>query len=128
MGSRGIREQRGVAAIPAPGVKDGQPRLTKWIKTSRRNLLEFPSGRLLSIFAVDIEEFRHTGWLARDDRHPYTPQPVSQGIPDASEALGAEACDRRQSAIVSRGLEVGESLESEFFVQPVRKYTADSRG
>jgi hypothetical protein len=101
-------------------MQDRQPCLTRWIEASRRDPLEFPSRSFLSVFAVDVKEFRHTWGLARDDRHPYTPQPVSQRIPDSGEALGAETCNRRQSAIVSGGLEVGECLESQFVVQPVR--------
>jgi hypothetical protein len=70
--SRRNREQRGRAAVSAAGVQDGQPRLTRWIEASRRNLLKFPGRGFLSIFAVDVKEFRHTWLLARSDRQPYT--------------------------------------------------------
>jgi hypothetical protein len=107
-------------------MQDRQPRFARGIEASRRNALECSACALLSIFAVDVKEFRDTRGLARHGRHPYTSQAMSQGISDSGEALGAETRHGRQSAIVRRSFKVGESLEAQFFVKPVRQYPADS--
>jgi hypothetical protein len=51
---------------------------------------------------------------------------MSQRISDSGEALGPETRHRRQPAIVSRSLEIRESLQSQFFVEPIGKHAADS--
>jgi hypothetical protein len=108
-------------------MQNGKPRFARRIEAARRNLLKFASRGFLSILAVHVEKLRHARRVAGGHRQAYPSQAMSQSVSNSSEALGAESRHRRQSAIMSRCLEIRECFESRFFVEPIGQHSANSR-
>jgi hypothetical protein len=89
--------------------------------------LKVASCGLLSILAVHVKKLRHARGITWDQGQVDTSQAMSQTVSSSSEALGAESRHRRESAIMSRCLDIRESLESQFVVEPIGEHPANSR-
>ena len=88
--------------------------------------MKFAGRGFLSILAVYVKKLRHARRVAWDYRQAYPSQAMSQRVSNSSETLGAESRQGRQSAIMSRGLEIRESFQSEFVVEPIGQHSANS--
>lgn len=86
--------------------------------------MKFACGGSRAIFTIDVEKLRHARRVATSDWHTHASQPVGQGIPDSRKSLGAEPCDGRKATVMSCRLKVGERLESQLLVEPIRKDSA----
>jgi hypothetical protein len=89
--------------------------------------LKFACSGFLAIFPIDVEELRHARRLTRSDRRLYAAQPVGQRISYSRQSLGAEPCHCRKASVMSRRFKIGERLKSEFLMEPIRKYAANTR-
>ena len=89
--------------------------------------MQFAGRGLLSILAVDVKKLGNARRVTWVYGQAYTAQPMSQRVSNSSKALRAESRQGRQSAIMSRGLEIRESFESQFFVEPIGQHSTNSR-
>lgn len=124
--SGGVGEQGGVAARASACVQNREPCLTRGIEPPRGNPLKFACRGSRAIFTIDVEQLRHARSVTTSDRHTHASQPVGQGIPDSRESLGAEPCKGRKAAVMSCRFKIGERLESQLLVEPIRKDSANT--
>ena len=122
-----VGQESCVAARTSACVQNGEPRVTGGIEAPRGNPLKFACSGFLAIFPIDVEKLQHARRLTRSDRRMYAAQPVGQGIPYSRKSLGAEPCNCRKASVMSRRFKIGERLKSEFLVEPIRKYPANTR-
>lgn len=123
--SGGVREQGGVAARASACVQNREPCLTRGIEPPRGNPLKFACSGFLAIFTIDVEKLRHARSVATSDRHTHPSQPVGEGIADSRKSLGAEPCKGRKASVMSCRFKIGERLESQLLVEPIRKDSAN---
>lgn len=126
VGSGRVGEQGGVAARASACVQNREPCLTRGIEPPRGNPLKFGCSGSLAIFTIDVEKLRHARRVAASDRHTHASQPVGEGIPDSRKSLGAEPCNGRKAAVMSGRFKIGERLESQLLVEPIRKDSANT--
>lgn len=121
-----VGEQGGVAARASACVQNREPCLTRGIEPPRGNPLKFTCSGSRAIFTIDVEKLRHARSVATSDRHTYASQPVGQGIPDSRKSLGAEPWNGRKASVMSCRFKIGERLEPQLLMEPIRKDSANT--
>ena len=121
-----VGEQGGVAARASACVQNREPCLTRRIEPPRGNPLKFACSGSRAIFTIDVEKLRHARRVTTSDWHTHASQPVGQGVPDSRKSLGAEPCDGCKATVMSCRFKIGERLESQLLVEPIRKDSANT--
>lgn len=88
--------------------------------------MKFAGSGFLAIFTIDVEKLGDARRVATSDRHTHASQPVGQRIPDPRKSLGAEPGNGRKAPVMSCRFKIGERLESQLIVEPIRKDSANT--